>query len=67
PRSSRRTRSPARPHYYPKALNSPGLRSMMLVLVLAPLLGLISALLIKWEPVGRSLDITEEISLSTGD
>jgi len=54
-------------YFFPILVAAIGLRSMMLVLVLAPLLGLISALLIKWEPIGQSLDITEEISLSTGD
>ena len=54
-------------YFFPILVAAIGLRSMMLVLVLAPLLGLISALLIKWEPVGQSINITEEISLSTGD
>lgn len=54
-------------YFFPVLVAAIGLRSMMLVLVLAPLLGLIAALLIKWEPVGQSLDITEEVSLSAGD
>lgn len=54
-------------YFFPLLVAAIGFRSMMLVLVLVPLLGLLAALLVQWEPVGHDPDIAEEMSLSTGD
>lgn len=61
-------------YFFPVLVAAIGFRSMMLALVLVPLVGLIAALVIHWEPVGHDpdnvedgSDIAEEMSLSAGD
>ncbi|KLU66995.1 MULTISPECIES: MFS transporter [Desulfosporosinus] len=55
---------------FPIILTNFGLSKTMLILSLAPLIGLISALIIKWEPVGKDIEredeeVREEIRLQT--
>lgn len=54
-------------YFFPLLVAAIGFRSMMLVLVLVPLLGLVAALLVHWEPIGHDPDVTEELSLSAGE
>ena len=53
-------------YFFPLLVAAIGFRSMMLLLAIVPLLGLLAAMLIRWEPIGHDPDITEELSLSTG-
>lgn len=54
-------------YFFPVLVAAIGFRSMMLALVLVPLLGLLAALLVHWEPIGHDPDVTEEMSLSAGE
>ncbi len=54
-------------YFFPLLVAAIGFRSMMLALALVPLLGLLAALLVHWEPVGHDPDIAEEMSLSAGE
>jgi MFS family permease len=46
-------------YFFPLLVAQIGFRSMMLALILVPLTGLITALLIHWEPIGQDLDMQE--------
>jgi MFS family permease len=54
-------------YFFPVLVAAIGFRSMMLALALVPLLGLIAAVSVAWEPVGHDPDIADELSLSAGD
>lgn len=45
---------------FPIILSSLGLSKTMLILMLCPLIGLITAMLIKWEPIGRNIEQEDE-------
>ena len=47
-------------YFFPLLIASVGFYNMIGVLMLAPALGLIAALAIKWEPVGASMDGEED-------
>ncbi len=50
-------------YFFPMLVAAIGFRSMMLALVLVPLAGLITALLIHWEPIGHDPDVSDEAIL----
>jgi MFS family permease len=54
-------------YFFPVLVAAIGFRSMTLVLALVPLVGLLATILIPWEPVGHDPDLTDEMSLATGD
>ncbi|MHB1304078.1 MAG: MFS transporter [Acidiphilium sp.] len=54
-------------YFFPVLVAAIGFRSMMLALVLVPLLGLLAAILVPWEPVGHDPDATEAGLPGTGD
>lgn len=54
-------------YFFPVLVAAIGFRSMMLALVLVPLLGLLAAILVPWEPVGHDPDAAEAALLGTGD
>lgn len=54
-------------YFFPVLVAAIGFRSMMLALVLVPLLGLLAAILVPWEPVGHDPDAAEAALPGTGD
>jgi putative MFS transporter len=54
-------------YFFPLLVAAIGFRSMMLVLVLVPLIGLVAALSIRWEAIGVDHDETDMLSLSTSN
>jgi MFS family permease len=46
-------------YFFPLLVAEIGFRSMMLLLALVPLAGLVTVLIVRWEPVGQELDIRD--------
>ena len=46
-------------YFFPLMLAALGLNATMLVLIAAPLTGLLACLIVRWEPIGQNLDARE--------
>ena len=48
-------------YFFPVLIAAVGMRSMLFILVLVPLAGLIAALAIRWEPVGKDIEAEGDV------